>query len=215
MTKASARILAVGAQKGGVGKTTSAIYLAARAAELFGATAERPVVGLIDRDESQNLTALARMRPEILPTGVVLLNGTGLPPANAGLELVIIDTPPGLSAIDSLQEAHLVVIPVLPEEQGVNNFAVYLRSIDRYRIMTNPTMRLVAALPTMVETRSAMHKALLPVVERVARAHQPPLAVLPAVPRRSQIRDVELRAPYYDAPAKELWDHAGIAPVAL
>ncbi len=215
MSKTSAKILAVGAQKGGVGKTTSAIYLAARAAELFGGTVEHPVVGLVDRDESQNLTALARMRPEILPPGVVLLKGSDLPPAESGFELVIIDTPPGLSAIDSLQEANLVVIPVLPEEQGVNNFAVYLRNIDRYRIMTNPTMRLVAALPTMVEARSSMHKALLLVVERVAREHQPPLSVLPAVPRRSQIRDVDLRALYYDEPAKELWDHAGITPVAL
>lgn len=208
------RVLAVGAQKGGVGKTTSAIYLAARAAELFGGTADRVVVGLIDRDESQNLTTLFRMRPEILPPGVVLFKGPELP-RDIGLEMVIIDTPPGLSAIDSLKEANLVVIPVLPEEQGVNNFAVYLRNIDRYSLMTNPTMRLVAALPTMVEARSSMHKALLPVVERVAQEHQPPLAMLPAVPRRSQIRDVDLRAPFYDEPAKELWSHAGITPVTV
>ena len=209
------RILAVGAQKGGVGKTTSAIYFAARAAELLGGTADRPVVGLVDRDESQNLTALVRMRPEILPSGVILLQGMGLPARDSGLELVIIDTPPGLTAIDSLKEANFVVIPVLPEEQGVNNFAVYLRNIDRYRVMADPAMRLVAALPTMVETRSAMHKALLPVVGRVAQEHQPPLAVLSAVPRRSQIRDVDLRAPFYDQPAKELWQHAGITPVTV
>jgi len=108
-----------------------------------------------------------------------------------------------------------VVIPVLPEEQGVNNFATYLRNIDRFSLMTNPTMRLVAALPTLVEARSLMHRALLPVVERVARGHQPPLALLPAIPRRSQIRDVDLRAPFYDMAAKELWSHAGITPVAV
>lgn len=63
----SMKVLAVGAQKGGVGKTTTAIYLAARAAELFGGTAERAVVGLINRDESQNLATLVRMRPESCP----------------------------------------------------------------------------------------------------------------------------------------------------
>jgi len=210
-----AKVLAVGAQKGGVGKTTSAIYLAARAAELFGGTAKVPVVGLVDRDESENLTTLVRMRPELLAPGVVLLSGTSLPGRDSGLKMVIIDTPPGLSAIDSLQEANLVVIPVLPEEQGVNNFAVYLRNLDRFRLMANPTMRLVAAVPTMVEARSTMHRALLHVVEQVAKQHQPPLAVLTAVPRRSQIRDVDLRAPYYDQPAKELWSHAGITPVAV
>jgi len=209
------RVLAVGAQKGGVGKTTSAIYLAARAAVLFGGSADQPAVGLIDRDESENLTALVRMRPEILPPGVVLLSGTALPRRDSGLRMVIIDTPPGLSAIDSLQEANLVVIPVLPEEQGVNNFAVYLRNLDRFRLMANPTMRLVAALPTMVESRSTMHRALLHVVEQVAKEHQPPLAVLTAVPRRSQIRDVDLRAPFYDQPAKELWSHAGVAPIPV
>jgi hypothetical protein len=57
--------------------------------------------------------------------------------------------------------------------------------------------------------------ALLPVIERVAREHAPPLAMLPPVPRRSQIRDVDLRAPFYDEAAKELWDHAGITPVAV
>ena len=209
------KILAVGAQKGGVGKTTSAIYLAARAAELLRGMPDRPVVGLVDRDESQNLTALVRMRPEIMPAGVILLPGRELPSRDSGLELVIIDTPPGLTAIDSLKEANFVVIPVLPEEQGVNNFAVYLRNIDRYRVIADPSMRLVAALPTMVESRSAMHKALLPVVARVAQEHQPPLAVLSPVPRRSQIRDIDLRAPFYDQPAKELWQHAGITPVTV
>lgn len=209
------KVLAIGSNKGGVGKTTSALFFAARAADLLRGAPGRPVVGLLDRDESRNLTTLVRMRPETLPAGAVLLDGTAVPPPKSGIAMVIIDTPPGLSAIDSLREADLVVIPVLPEEQGVNNFAVYLRNIDRYRLMTNPTMRLVAALPTMVEGRSAMHRALLPVIERVAREHQPPLAVLPAVPRRSQIRDVDLRAPFYDEAAKELWDHAGVAPVAL
>lgn len=53
-------ILAIAAGKGGVGKTTSALYIAAQAARLLGGTAEDPAVGIIDRDESRNLTKRLR-----------------------------------------------------------------------------------------------------------------------------------------------------------
>ena len=54
----------------------------------------------------------------------------------------------------------LAAVGAMPSD--VCKVTVYLRNIDRYRVMTNPTMRLVAALPTMVEARSTMHRALLP-----------------------------------------------------
>lgn len=206
------KVLAVGAQKGGVGKTTTALYLAARAAETLGSTPERPMVGIVDRDESRNLHAVLDIRPEALVPGVVLLQGTDLHQAS-GLELVILDTPPGLSAIDSLYEAHLVVIPVMPEDQGVANFSAYLRNIEHHRVMNNPALRLVAAIPTMVE-RNAMHRSLLPVIAQIAARHRPPLAVLPAIPRLMRIKRFEMDAPDYDAAAKELFDHAHLVPIA-
>ena len=63
-----------------------------------------------------------------------LLEGTEVPAAAEGHRLVLIDTPPGLSAIDSLREADLLVVPVLPEEQGVANLVRYLRLIEGQRI---------------------------------------------------------------------------------
>jgi len=123
------KVLAVGAQKGGVGKSTSSLYLAARAAELLGGTAERSVVGLLDRDEAKNLSELVALRPDLLLPGVALLEGEELPPARLGLQLVIVDTPPGFKATASLRESHMIVVPVLPEDQGIANLIKYLRNI--------------------------------------------------------------------------------------
>lgn len=204
------KVLAVGSQKGGVGKSTSSLYLAVRAAEALGGTAERPVVGLIDRDESRNLSRLLQMLPDLLPPGVVLLPGEELPSRQCGLALVVIDTPPGITAIPSLKQADLVLVPAIPEHQGIVNLAAYLHLLDAHRISVSPTMRLVALLPTMVEVRSPLHQQLLEDMRHIAAQHQPPLAVLTAVPRRARIRSYDLRTPEYDAPAKELFTHAQI-----
>jgi len=112
------RVLAVGSAKGGVSKTTSALYLAVRAATALGAREGDRAVAIVDRDESRNLTRLLAMRPELRWPGVDLVDGEDLPRA---YQLVVIDTPPGLSAIPSLKEADGVLVPVLPEDQGVTN----------------------------------------------------------------------------------------------
>lgn len=201
------KVLAVGSQKGGVSKSTSSLYLATRAVAYLGGSMERPAVGLLDRDESKNLTELVQLRPELLRPGVVLLGGDGLPPAADGLQLVVIDTPPGLSAIQSLKEAHLVLVPVLPEDQGVANLVKYLRNIEAQRITVSPNMRLVALLPAMVD-RTILHRQRLEDIERIAAHHRPPLLILPPVHRRARIAAYDLDAPDYDAPAKELFAHA-------
>ena len=207
------KVLAIGSQKGGVSKSTTALYLATYAAQLSGGTADRPTVGLLDRDESKNLTELISLRPELLRPGVVLLPGESLPKADAGLQLVVIDTPPGLSAIQSLNEAHLVLVPVHPEDQGVANLVKYLRGIEAQRLTVSPGMRLVALLPTMVE-RTVLHRERLADIAAIATHHRPPLAVLTPVPRRARIAMYDLDAPEYLAPARELFEHGLIAQTA-
>lgn len=199
------KVLAIGSQKGGVSKTTSALYLATRAAALSGGTAFTPTVGIIDRDESKNLTELLSLRPELLRAGVVLLKGDSLPPADCGLQLVIIDTPPGLSAVQSLREAHLVLVPVHPEDQGVANLVKYLRGIEAQRLTVSPDMRLVALLPAMVE-RTVLHRQRLADIREIAAHYRPPLSVLTPVPRRARIAMYDLDAPEYLVPAKELFE---------
>lgn len=204
------KVLAVGAQKGGVGKSTSSLYLAARAAELLGGTVERSVVGLLDRDEAKNLSELVALRPDLLLPGVTLLEGEELPAARMGLQLVIVDTPPGFKATASLRESHMIVVPVLPEDQGIANLIKYLRNIEEQRLVVSPGMRLVALLPTMVEPRRILHQARMDDIRAIAADHHPTLSVLTPVQRRARIGAYDLRAPDYDQPAKELFDHAGI-----
>ena len=203
------KVLAVGSQKGGVSKSTSVLYLAARAAEHLGGTDENPVVGILDRDESKNITELLTLRPDLLRPGMRLLRGDALPSLIDGLQLVVIDTPPGLSAIQSLREAHLVLVPVLPEDQGVANLVKYLRNIEAQRLTVSPDMRLVALLPAMVD-RTLLHRQRLADIDQIARRHVPPLVVLPPVPRRARIASYDLDTPEYDLPAKELFANAFI-----
>lgn len=207
----SVRVLAVSSQKGGVGKSTTALYLATLAAGRLGGSAVRPVVGLIDRDESKNLTELLRIRPELLRPGVTLLAGDEIPAADSGLALVVIDTPPGVTAIRALHEADLIVVPVLPEEQGVANLPRYLRNIEAQRRAVNPDMRLLALLPTMVKPQTTLHRQLLPVIDAIAERNTPRLIVLPPIPDRTRIASYDLDAPEYAASAKELFKHVQLA----
>jgi cellulose biosynthesis protein BcsQ len=199
------RVFALGSNKGGVAKTTSALYLATRAAQSLGARDGEHAVALVDRDESKNLSRLLSMRPELLRPGVDLVAGTDIP---SGYRVVIIDTPPGLSAIPSLQEADGVLVPVLPEDQAVTNLVLYLRDIDSQRLTVSPRLRLLALLPTMVQQRIVLHRERLQDIQEIAAAHQPPVLVLPAVPWRARIANFDLSAPEYDLPAQELFRHA-------
>jgi cellulose biosynthesis protein BcsQ len=203
------RVLAVGAQKGGVGKTTTSLYLSARAARLLASTDVRPLVALLDRDESKNLTMLLRMQPELLRPGIVLLDGEALPPVSAGFQLVIIDTPPGVSAMASLQQADLVLVPVQPEPQGIANLQLYLRNIDRYRRRVSPNLRLLALLPSMLK-RTTLQRNGLAAIEEIAASYDPPLIVLPAVPERARIASYDLGAPEFDPVAEEVFTRGDI-----
>ncbi len=206
------KVIAIGAQKGGVAKTTSSLYLATRFAEMLGGTAVEPAVGLIDRDDSsRNLTRLLETFPQLVRPGVVLLPGEDLPPARQAPPLVIVDTPPGLNAISSLREADLIVVPVLPELQGIINLTDYLDSIEEQRLTISPGMRLLALLPTRVQARSVSDRQRLADIRAIAANQVPPLLVLPEVPHREAIKRYELDTPEYDVPAEEIVRHAKIA----
>ena len=203
-------VLAVSAQKGGVGKTTTALYIASHIGRLLGGTPERPTVGIIDRDETRNLSKIIGAGLAALAPGVALLPGYDVPRDHPSLRLVVIDTPPGYMAIRSLEEANLVAIPALPENNGIVNLVDYLKLLDDAKISVNPRMRLLAVLPTMV-MHNGLHHERLADIRTIAGARRPPLLVLDPIPRRAAIMRYDMDNPEYAAAAAELMAHGRIA----
>ena len=202
------KVLAVGSQKGGSAKSTSSLYFDTRFAEYLGGTQEEPVVGLLDRDRtSKVLTEMIGYRLELLRPGVKLLDGENLPSEREGLRLVVVDTPPGLAAIDSLQSADLLVVPVIPSQQGVLNLVQYLKNIKGQRLTLSPHMRLLALLPANLE-HTVAHRARLDDIRAIAESYDPPLPVLTPVPHRTRVEQWDLSATEYDAAAEELFRYA-------
>ncbi len=194
------KVIAVGSQKGGVGKTTTAFYVAAHAARRLGGQSR---VAIIDRDESRNLTQLARLLKS-LPPGVELIEGTEVPPDDGRYGMVVVDTPPGVTAIRSLAEANLVLVPVQPEPQGIANLADFLRNIDNQGRTVSPGMRLLALLPTRVSRKSNVHRHHIGLVHRIAETRRPQLAVLPSVRELEAIKRYELDVPDYLTVVEEI-----------
>jgi cellulose biosynthesis protein BcsQ len=208
------KVLALSSPKGGVGKTTSSLYFATRLAEALGGTRAQPVVGLVDRDENRNLSLLLKAEPELLRPGVVLLDGVPSGRAAGNLRVVIVDTPPGHTAIKALREAQLIVVPVIPSGQSVLALGEYLRNLEHHRMVGHAGLRLLALLPTMVRNTTA-HRQRLADLRAIAAAQRPPLLVLPGIAQRTRIEEHDLDAPEYDVPAEEVLTHAQIeAPLA-
>jgi cellulose biosynthesis protein BcsQ len=208
------RILALSSPKGGVGKTTSSLYLSTRLAEALGGTREQPVVGLVDRDENRNLSLLLKAQPELLRPGVVLLGDVPAGRSAAHLRVVIIDTPPGHTAIKALREAQLIIVPVIPSGQSVLALGEYLRNLEHHRVVGHAGLRLLALLPTMVRLTTA-HRQRLADLKAIAAAQRPPLLILPGIPQRTRIEEHDLDAPEYNVPAEEVLTHAQIIEAPL
>ena len=208
------KVLAFSSPKGGVGKTTSSLYFATRMAEALGGTRNQPMVGLVDRDENHNLSLLLKAEPELLRPGVALLDGVPSGRAAGNLRVVVIDTPPGHTAIKALREAQLIVVPVIPSGQSVLALGEYLRNLEHHRVVGHAGLRLLALLPTMVRNTTA-HRQRLADLAAIAAAQRPPLLILRGVPQRTRIEEHDLDASEYDVPTEEVLAHAQIeAPLA-
>ena len=201
------KVLAVGAEKGGSGKSTTTLFLAARAAERLHSTSSRPRVAIVDRDDDAHLTDLWLHQEGLRRDDIVLVPGKHLPGPGEGFALILIDTPPGQAALASLREAHLVVVPCPPTDMNVHSLARYLQRVEDQSTTVSPNMRLLAVLPTIVK-RTTLHRTRLAAMEAIAQSHTPPLLVLPPVADLTSVQIPDLAHPAYDRAAQELFDHA-------
>jgi len=201
------KVLAVGAEKGGSGKSTTTLYLAARAAERLKSTSARPRVAILDRDDDAHLTDLWLHQEGLRRDTIALVPGKRLPRSGDGFDFVLIDTPPGQAALASLREAHLVVVPCPPTDMNVHSLSRYLQRVEDQSATISPNMRLLAVLPTIVK-RTTLHKTRIAAIEAIAESHVPPLLVLPPISDLTPVQIPDLSHLAYDRAAKELFDHA-------
>lgn len=218
---ASVKVLAIGNQKGGTGKTTTARNLAA-------VLADRARVLLVDLDPQASLTratmgeapagatvaAIMQGRPaqdaihnaggqDIIPASIDLaaleVSKIGrLRSALAALDydLIIIDTPPslGILTLAALAAAHGVLIPVQPQGLDLGGLALMLDTINDMRGI-NPGLQVIGILPTFYNPQYKHHAEVLEAMR--ARG----LPVLDVQIRRS------VRIAEAGAMAKSLQDH--------
>lgn len=205
------KVLAIGAEKGGAGKTTTTLYLAARAADRLGMhPSGHPRVAIVDRDNPQQLTKIWTSRRHVRRDDILLMPDGMLPDKDSSIDVVLIDTPPGLGALPSLEHAQTIVVPCPTTELGVNALPTYIRRVEQRIGSLSPNMRLVAIVPTQFKPRALSHQDRLEEIKDVAARHQPPLLVLPPVPDRVRVQELQLSSSDYNGAAEELFAHATI-----
>ncbi|WP_234554113.1 chromosome-partitioning ATPase Soj [Thermus caliditerrae] len=232
MLKAKVRRIALVNQKGGVGKTTTAINLAAYLARM----GKR--VLLVDLDPQMNATSGLGLRPERgvyqllqgepLETLVQQVDSFHLLPATPELvgatvelaempltlaqtlgdeayDLTLLDVPPSLSplTLNALAAAHGVVVPVQAEYYALEGVAGLLSTLDEVRSRLNPRLRLLGILITMYDGRTLLSQQ----VEAQLRGHFGEKVFWTVIPRNVRLAE----APSF---GKTIAQHAPTSPGA-
>jgi chromosome partitioning protein len=185
------RIYAITNQKGGVGKTTTAVNLAACLAE----AGERSLV-------IANLD-LVPSKPDLAGAVVELArreDGEGyLAQALAsGVEeydFVFLDCPPSLGplTVNALAASNRVLVPVQAEYYALEGLTQLMHSIELIRRRLNPTLGIGGVLLTMVDGRTRLAAQ----VEDEVRRHFGNLVFRSTVPRSVRLAE----APSHGLPA--------------
>ena len=126
----NARIVAIVSQKGGAGKTTLAIHLAA------AATRAGQVSLVIDTDPQASASQWAEWRqgasPEVIDSAPPRIAAKIDAAITKGAELIVIDTPPhaALSASKAVECADLVLIPCRPSAFDLAAMRTTIRLVE-------------------------------------------------------------------------------------
>ena len=153
-----AKILAITNQKGGVGKTTTSINLAASLA------AVKQRVLLIDLDPQGNATMGSGINKRDLSATIyhVLLGSKTLHEvrlhSEAGKYDVLIDCPPALNllTLNGLCAARSVMIPVQCEYYALEGLSDLVNTIRKVRAHLNPDLEIEGLLRTMFDPRNTL-----------------------------------------------------------
>src|SRR5664279_4179679 len=180
--KTMGRIIAVTNQKGGVGKTTTAINLAASLASLGVRTL------LVDCDPQSNASSgLGFLRdPERLST----------------FQFIVLDCPPALDllTLNALVAADTVLIPMQAEYFALEGVTELLDTIDRIRVELNPSLAVEGVVLTMFDERTNLAQS----VAAELRSFFGDLMCETAIPRNIRLAE----APSHGKPALLYDPHA-------
>jgi chromosome partitioning protein len=88
---------------------------------------------------------------------------TILEPVKENYDYVLIDTPPSLSLIvgNTFHFADSVLIPFTPESYSMRSLIKVLETINDFKEVHNPSLKLLGVLPTMIVTRTSLHSQIL------------------------------------------------------
>jgi len=209
-----ARVFAIANQKGGVGKTTTAINLAACLAE----AGERSLVvdldpqanatsglgerangtssiDLLDGAPLRELAKPTRFKPDLAGTAAELARrgdaerylAEALATANGDYAFVFVDCPPSLGplTVNALAAADRVIVPLQAEYYALEGLAQLVRSIDLIRARLNPRLAIAGVVLTMVDRRTRLAAD----VDAEVRRHFGNLVFKASVPRSVRVAE--------------------------